>query len=221
MFIVQGIIRVLRDPAEAQKADEAYDALFQVTEGMYWNMYMERLNDPTVTVHSHLWREQATSEEFGVSPAFQAFRKANASTGGPTSRPEGQLSPGYWRPERDFEYSDPPTGYDRTKLGAATQSIVYVTPGKETAYVAAENAIGERLASIDGVYWFRFFHSLGFPNAYSRIIHWRDLAAVEAGTAALGELEEARKALIQEEQGDLCYVRIYSHWPERRAKDGL
>ena len=221
MFIVQGVIRVKRDPEDVRKGEEHYDSLLHSTEGMYWNIYLERLNDPGLTIHTQDWKEQATSEAFGISEGFQAHRKSGSTGGSPRTGMEGPLSPGYFRPVKNFEYVTPPSGKDRTKLGVATQSIVFVTPGKELDYVAAENAIGAALASVDGCYWFRFFRNLGTPNAYSRIIHWRDKAAAEAGIAALGELETARKALIQEEHGDLCAVKLFSDWPERRARDNM
>ena len=115
----------------------------------------------------------------------------------------------------------PPNGYDSSTLGVAHQSIVKVVSGKEKDYEAAENAIGERLASIDGCYWFRYFHSLGYPNHYSRIIHWRDEDSAKSGIVALGALETDRIALIQDENGDLCRVTLFSDWPDRRARDNM
>lgn len=221
MFIVQGVIRVNGDPVEVRKGEEHYDGLLHHTEGMYWNMYLERLNDPGLTIHTQDWKEQATSEAFGISDAFQNHRKSGSAGGSRRTAMEGPLSPGYWRPVKNFEYRTPPSGKDRNTLGVASQAIVFVTPGKERDYVAASNAIGAKLADIDGCYWFRYFHSLGTPNAYSYIIHWRDEAAAKAGIEALGELEANRTALVQEELGDLCAVKLFSDWPDRRAKDGM
>lgn len=220
MFIVQGVIRLLRDPAGQREADEYYDSLLHATDGMYWNIYLERLGDPTQTIHSQGWKEQATSEAFGISEGFQGLRARSASSGGPRINLEGPLSPGYWRPVLNAEFATPPTGYDRETLGAADQSIVFVKPGQEAAYVEAERAIAGKLKGIDGVYWMRMYQSYGQPNAYSRIIHWRNQAAAEAGHAALGGTEAARQALIDEEQGGLCAVKLFSDWPERRASDG-
>jgi hypothetical protein len=221
VFIVQGVIRITGDPAAVRKNDEYYDGLLHETEGMYWNMYLEGADDPTLTIHTQDWKEQATSEAFGISPGFQKLRTMGSPGGKPQINVEGPLSPGYWRPVRNFEYSAPPTGYDKSKLGAASQSIVWVIPGKEAEYVAAETRIGERLASIDGAFWFRYYHNLGSPNAYSRIIHWRDLDAAKAGIASLGDAEAARQTLIQEERGGLFRVKLFSDWPERRARDGM
>lgn len=221
MFIVQGVSRVLGDPVETRAFEEYYDSLLHNTEGMYWNIYLDRLSDPAVTIHTQDWRAQANSEAFGISAEFQALRRRGSPGGNPTTAPVVELSPGYFRPERNFLYSDPPTGKDANLLGVAHQSIVYVIPGREMAYLGAENAIGEKLASIDGCYWFRYFHNLGYPNVYSRIIHWRDKAAADAGIAALGDLESARTALIKEELGDLCRVKLFSDWPDRRARDGM
>lgn len=221
MFIVQGVGRILRDPEAARAAEEHYDGILQHTEGMYWNIYLERLSDPSVTIHTQDWRDQRTSEEFGVSPAFMENRRMVAPGGVPLSKSIHELSPGYWRPVKNFEYRTPPTGYDYRTLGVAHQSIVTVISGRERDYEAAENAIGEKLAGVDGCYWFRYFHSLGYPNMYSRIIHWKDQAAAEAGVTALGDLEAARTALIKEEFGDLCRVKLFSDWPDRRAKDGM
>jgi hypothetical protein len=221
MFIVQGLSRLIGDPEEARTFEEDYDRLFHQTDGMYWNMYMDRLSDPSVTIHTHCWRAQEDSEAFGVSPEFQAMRRRTVPGGRTAPLPEVELSPGYWSPSGEFTFAAPPTGYDPATLGVAHQSILYVIPGKEMDYVAAEEEIGKRLASIDDVYWFRYFHSLGYPNTYSRVIHWRGKAAAERGMEALGELETVRKALIKDEQGDLCRVKIFSSWPERRARDGV
>jgi hypothetical protein len=218
MFIVQGVIRLLQDPAGVRAGDEAYDALLHQTEGIYWNIYMERLDDPGLTIHTQDWKEQATSEAFGVSPGFQGLRVRNPL--GARTVLEGPLSPGYWRPVVNAEYAPPPTGYDASQLGVATHAIVFVRPGHEAEYLAAERQIAERLKSIDGAYWFRAYHNLGQLNAYSRIIHWRDASAAEAGVAALGDAEAARRALIDQELGGLCRVKLFSDWPERRARDG-
>lgn len=219
MFIVQGVIRLLGDPAGVREGDLYYDSLLHQTEGMYWNIYLERLDDPGLTIHTQDWKEQATSEAFGISEGFQGLR-ARAPLGTRT-RLEGPLSPGYWRPVLSAEIAAPPTGYDRSLLGAATHAIVFVTPGKEREYLEAERRIAERLKAIDGVYWFRAYHNLGQPNAYSRIIHWRDAAAASTGIAALGDAEMARLDLTNEEQGGLCAVKLFSDWPERRARDGM
>jgi hypothetical protein len=221
MFIVQGISRVLSDPGEVRKFEEYYDSLLHKNDGIYWNMYLDRLSDPSVTIHTQDWKAQENSEAFGISPEFQATRRRVAPGGNAASRPVVELSPGYWRPLRNFEYSAPPTGYDPATLGVAHQSIVYVNPGREMDYQAVEDAIGERLSSIGGCYWFRYFHSLGYPNVYSRIIHWCDKETAEKGITDLGGLEANRLSLLQEELGDLCRVKLYSDWPERRARDGV
>src|SRR4051812_13764323 len=98
MFIVQGVIRVLRDPEQVRAGEEAYDALLHQTEGMYWNIYLERLDDPGLTIHTQDWKEQATSEAFGISPGFQALRASGSTIGGGRAGAEGPLSPGYWWP---------------------------------------------------------------------------------------------------------------------------
>ncbi|MFN8534123.1 MAG: hypothetical protein U0556_11310 [Dehalococcoidia bacterium] len=221
MFIVQGVIRVLRDPATVRAGEESYDSILHQTEGMYWNIYLERIDDPSLTIHTQDWKEQATSEAFGVSPAFQAHRKRGSTGGGPLTGMDGPLSPGYWKPVLTAEIAPPPTGRDVATLGVASHSIVFVRPGREADYLAAERAIAERLKSIDGVFWIRAYHSLGQPNAFSRIIHWRDIAAAEAGIAALGEAETARQSLIDRELGGLCRVKLFSDWPERRSRDRM
>lgn len=217
MFIVQGVIRVHRDAELVRAGEEAYDALLHRTEGMYWNIYLERLDDPGLTIHTQDWKEQATSEAFGIGPGFQALRATGSTLGGARTRAEGPLSPGYWRPVLNAEYAPPPTGYDASTLGAATQSIAFVKPGREADYLAAEQRIAGRLEEVDGVYWFRAFQNLGQPNAFSRIIHCRDAATA----AALGDREAARSALVEQELGGLCRVKLFSDWPERRARDGM
>ncbi|MFN8533985.1 MAG: hypothetical protein U0556_10600 [Dehalococcoidia bacterium] len=215
MFIVQGVIRLLHDPVAVRAGDEAYDALLHQTEGMYWNVYLERLDDPGLTIHTQAWKEQATSETFGISVGFQELRVRNPL--GARTVLEGPLSPGYWRPVLDAEYRTPPTGYDPARLGFALHAIVFVRPGREADYLAAERAIAAELAAAESVYWFRVFHNLGRPNAYSRIIHWRDAA----GSTVLGDTESARRTLVDQELGGMCRVKLFSDWPERRARDGV
>jgi hypothetical protein len=215
MFIVQGIIRVSGDPKTVRAGQEWYDGVLHETEGMYWNIYLSPEDDPSLTIHTQDWKEQATSEAFGVSPAFQAHRRTG-TTGGQLTGMEGPLSPGYWRPVVERLYRDPPTGRDGDKLGKATWQIVFVRPGQEAAYEAVERKIAERLAGVDGVYWFRMFTNLGQPNAFSRIIHWES-----DPSEAIADLEAERRALVESERGGRSRIQIFSDWPDRRQKDGI
>lgn len=215
MFIVQGVIRTTGDPVAVRAGQEWYDGVLHETEGMYWNMYLSPEDEPGLTIHTQDWKEQATSEAFGVSAPFQAHR-STGTTGGALTTMETDLSPGYWRPIVERLYRDPPTGRDADQLGRATWQLSYVRPGSEAAYEAVERKIAERLAGVDGVYWFRAFVNIGQPNAFSRIIHWG-----ADPSEALADLEAERQALVDSERGGRCRVTIFSDWPERRERDGI
>lgn len=178
MFIVQGVSDILREPEVVRQHEEAYDRLLHTTPGIRWNLYLRGLSDPNRSIHIMEWQDQAASEAFGVSPAFQAMRSELATAGGPRAQMTGPLSPGYWEPVIERRAAPPPTGSDPATLGFARHALVFVRPGQERAWEAAVRALIERLS--DDVATARLARNLGQPNAYTVLVHTRTEAAARA-----------------------------------------
>src|SRR5689334_4362830 len=143
MFIVQGISRIHYDEAAVRDGEGKYDDILQSTEGMYWNTYLKGLNDPSVTIHTQDWASQQTSENFGISAAFQARRSNVATNSGPRASMFGPLSPGYFRPVIDRIMTPVPVGRWVPGLGHAWQTLTFVRPGSEAEYFAGQQELAE------------------------------------------------------------------------------
>jgi hypothetical protein len=223
MFTVQGVSRVLREPEVLARHERSYDELLQRDDcpGMYWNLYLKGLDEPSATIHAQIWASQRHSEEFGVSAGFQALRGELSTAAGPRAHMVGPLSPGYWRPVLEQVLYEEPTGCadDGDELGLALHGMSFVRPGGERAYLDAERALAAALGSSgadDGVYATRCFQSLGQPNAFTWVRHASDAAALDAALAAVAEAERARGKLVAEETVGRYRVWLLSSWPQRR-----
>ncbi len=223
LFTVQGVSRVLREADEVARHERAYDELLRRDDcpGMYWNLYLKGVEEPDATIHAQIWASQRHSEEFGVSPGFQALRGELSTASGPRAHMVGPLSPGYWRPVLEEVVRAEPTGCaaDGDDLGVALHGMSFVRPGSERAYLEAEGALAAALrtpAAGDGVYATRCFQSLGQPSAFTWVRHARDGAALDSTLAALAGPERARAELVAEETVGRYRVWLLSTWPGRR-----
>jgi hypothetical protein len=222
LFTVQGVSRVLLEPDEVAWHERAYDALLQRDDcpGMYWNLYLKGIEEPDATIHSQIWASQRHSEEFGVSPGFQALRSELSTAAGPRAHMVGPLSPGYWRPVLETVVRTEPTGCadDGDELGVVLHGMSFVRPGSEHAYLEAERALAAALGlqAGEGVYATRCFQSLGQPNAFSWVRHARDGAALDGALDAVAEAERARGDLVVEETVGRYRVWLLATWPQRR-----
>jgi len=223
LFTVQGVSRVLSDPDEISRHERAYDTLLQNADcrGMYWNLYLKGLEDPNATIHAQIWASQRDSEEFGVSPGFQALRGELSTAAGPRAHMVGPLSPGYWRPVLEEVVRAEPTGCvdDGDNLGVALHGMSFVRAGSEHAYLHAEHLLAAALGSSEvpkGFYATRCFQSLGHPHAFSWVRHARDGEVLDAALAAVVDAENSRGELVAEETIGLYSVWLLSNWPQRR-----
>lgn len=219
MFIVQGISRIFYDEAAVRDGEGKYDDILQSTEGMYWNTYLKGIDDPTVTIHTQDWKSQKTSEDFGVSAAFQARRPQVSTNSGPRAAMFGPLSPGYWRPVIDRIYQLPPTGRWVPGLGHAWHTLTFVKPGLEPHYLAEQNALADRLPQFGTVFTYRVFRNLGQPNAFSSILHHLESDG-DAIRGAVAETFATLGGIVEQETAGRYEIILSSDWPERRQKDG-
>jgi len=221
LFGVQGISRVLREPEEVGRHERAYDALLHRDDcpGMFWNLYLKGLDDPQSSIHMQVWASQRHSEEFGVSPGFQAMRQELSTAPGPRGLMVGPLSPGYWRPLYEQVLEAEPTGceLDGDELGLALHGLTFVRPGSEHAYVDAEREVAAAFAASGGIYAMRCLQNLGHPGAFTWVRHARDPEALDAALARAREAEERRAGLASEETVARYRVWLLSTWPERRG----
>lgn len=224
LFGVQGISRVLREPEEVGRHERAYDALLQRDDcpGMYWNLYLKGLDDPQSSIHMQVWGSQRHSEEFGVSPGFQALRQELSTAPGPRGLMVGPLSPGYWRPLAEEVLAPEPTGCELAGdgLGVALHGLTFVRPGSERAYIEAEREVAAAFAAAGGIYAMRCFRNLGDPAVFTWVRHAADAAALDAAADAASEAEQRRAAFAAEETVARYRVWLLSTWPERRAAAG-
>lgn len=220
MFIVQGISRIHYDEAAVRDGEGKYDDILQSTEGMYWNIYLKGLSDPSVTIHTQDWATQKTSEDFGISAAFQARRPQVATNSGPRASMFGPLSPGYWKPVIDKIAKPVPTGRWVQGLGHAWQTLTFIRPGREQEYLVAHRDFVDRIAVKDGLFTYRMFRNIGQPNAFSSIVHY-DEDASEAIRGEIAGHKAGLASIIEHEWANPYEVILSSDWPERRRKDGV
>jgi quinol monooxygenase YgiN len=206
MFIVQGVSEILREPEVVRQHEEAYDRLLHETPGIRWNLYFRGLRESHRSIHLMEWSDQAASEAFGVSPAFQAMRNELVTGGGPRAQMTGPLSPGYWEPVFERRIARPPTGRDPLTLGFARHAMVFVRPGREQAWEAAIRALIDRLGT--DVYTARLVRNLGQPNAYTFVVHTRSEAAARAIDLPAEHVEQATD--------DVYQVVLSSDWADAR-----